>query len=150
MEHVVYKGNFITVTEEDINGKIILIKELRVHEHPTESWKLVGGVHEEGDSLEAAANKELREELKMRGTIIPFMSINRKGTFCESTSIVLAKDLTHDPLPNPDGEHVILGMQEFSVDEIYQKALGGEFPWGSISYALIKFYHDVKKRIINL
>ena len=170
MEKAVYSGKFITVTEEEINGKvyerahcvpgvhiipitsegkILLIREFRAHETPSERWKLVGGVHEPGKTLEEAALQELREELKKSGTITPYISVNRKGTFSEQTSIVLATNLVDDPRPNPDGD-VVLETKAFSLDEIYAKLLSGEFLWGGTMLALIRLRHEVETGKINL
>lgn len=172
MEEKVYNGQFVQVTEEEINGsvyervyiqnamtifpvddqkRILFIKEKRLHETPPERWKPVTGYFEEGYSLEENANRELQEEIgKKAGSIQPFFSMNITGTINIEQNFVIARDLTDSKIPNPDGEDTILEIAALDMEEILERTLGGEFAKGSVGYGLMKLYYEVKNGIITL
>ena len=172
MEQKVYNGQFVQVTEEEINGsvyervyiqnamtifpvddkkRILFIKERRLHEKPNVRWKPVTGYFEEGQSLEENANRELQEEIgKKAGGIQPFFSMKITGTINIEQNFVIARDLTDSKIPNPDGEDTILEIAALDMNEILERTLGGEFAKGSVGYGLMKLYYEVKNGIISL
>jgi len=171
-EKIVYKGNFITVTEEEIGssvyerayiqnamtifpvddeGKIIFIKEKRLHERPSIRWKPVTGYVEPGSTIEENANRELQEEIGKKAAILePYFEMNISGTVNIIQSFFIAKQLTNSKIPNPDGADSILEITSLDMDEILQRTLNGEFAKGSVGYGLMKLYYEVSKGIITI
>jgi len=172
MENKVYKGQFVQVTEEEIQGsvyervyirsamtifpvddnkRILFIKEKRLHETPSVRWKPVTGYFEEDQSLEENANRELQEEIgKKAGSITHFFSMQLTGTINIVQKFVIARDLQDSKVPNPDGEDTILEIAALDLEEIRERTLGGEFAKGSVGYGLLKLYFEVKEGIIRL
>jgi ADP-ribose pyrophosphatase YjhB (NUDIX family) len=172
MEKEAYKGKFVQVTEETIDGsvyervyirnamtifpiddqgRVLFIKEKRVHERPQVRWKPVTGYYEEGAGLEENANRELQEEIgKKAGIIEPFFKMRLTGTVNIEQNFVIARNLTDSKLPNPDGEESILEVAPLSLDEILERTLNGEFAKGSVGYGLMKLYYEVKQGILKL
>jgi 8-oxo-dGTP pyrophosphatase MutT (NUDIX family) len=172
MEKKVYNGQFVQVTEEEIQGslyervyirnamtifpvddkkRILFIKEKRLHETPPVRWKPVTGYFEEGQSLEENANRELQEEIgKKAGSITPFFSMHITGTINIVQKFVIARDLQDSKVPNPDGEDTILEIAALDLEEILDRTLGGEFAKGSVGYGLLKLYYEVKNGTISL
>lgn len=152
METIAWQGKFIKVTTEVINdvtwertylpegvvifpvtdeGKILVIKERRLHETPPVRLKMVTGMLEPGEDPAENANRELQEEIGFKSdTLIPFWQYRTSGTVNSCTHFFLAKHLTRNKLPNPDGEDVIEEIIELSLDELRQKVDQEEMRWG--------------------
>ena len=172
MEKQAYNGNFVKVTEEEIDGavyervyirnsmtifpiddkgRVFFIREKRVHENPPVRWKPVTGYIEEGFSLEENANRELQEEIGKKAEIIePFFQIRLTGTINIVQNFVIARQLSDSKLPNPDGEDTVLEASPLALDEILKRTLDGEFAKGSVGYGLMKLCYEVKNGIISL
>ena len=172
MQEIKYKGNYITVTEEDINGhifervklrkgvhlipyreenkKILLIYEERIHEHKPR-WKLVSGwVDKENKSVLEHAQEELAEEIGYSAEYWQEVySTDREDlTISPSTYFFVCQHLTkleHPPL-NPDSGRV-LTYEWFSFDEIFQMLSKDQIKKdGSIMVALSFLYDQIHTR----
>jgi len=166
MEQNVYGGKFVTVTEEvidncvyervyiqnamtilpvDDQGRILFIKEKRIHETPQIRWKPVTGYFETGFNLEENANRELQEEIgKKAESITPFFQMQLSGTVNMTQYFVIARNLFNSKLPNPDGEDTILDIAPLDMEEILKRTLEGEFAKGSVGYGLMKLYYEIQ------
>lgn len=158
----VYSGKYVLkVTEETINGdiyekaytrkavitfpvdkdgKILIIKEKRPHELTPYRWKPVTGFLEDDETWKDNASKELQEEAGYTAKTFELIGeAHHNGTLNTSRYFVLAKGLTHDPIPNPDGD-VIMEIKAFSIEELIQMNLSGEIPmfFDNLGFFLLK------------
>ena len=150
MQEIKYKGNYITVTEENIGGhifervklrksvyvipyreedkKILLIFEERIHENKAR-WKLISGwVDKEHKTILEHAQEELAEEVGFEADLwkeIYNTDYNDK-TISGSTYYFVCQKLKQleNPPRNPDSGEV-LKYDWFSFDEIFQMVLEG-------------------------
>jgi len=167
-EKKLFSGKYITVTEEKIgpftyecahlipsvqvipitsDGKILMIKEKRDLEGRSR-WKFVSGfIDKPGMSAEQAAQEELMEEAGFSaGRLKKYFQFNDKHTFIIPITYFLAFDLKQDKKPNPDGE-VIEEIKAFSIEELYQRVLEGEFDFLHEASMIMKLHRDWKKLI---
>lgn len=143
MQKIKYKGNYITVTEEEISGhtyervklrkgvhvipysndgKIMLMNEKREHEDKSR-WKLVSGwVDKEGGSILDHAIDELAEEVAYSAENWQeiYSSDYVDKTISPSAYYFTCNNLLklENPPENPDTGFV-LGYDWFSFDEIF-------------------------------
>lgn len=161
METVVYRGNIITVTEEEIggikweraylpsgvivfpitdDGKIILIKEKRPHETPNVRIKPVSGILEENlGSPEENAQREMQEEIGFKAREMKsLMTLKGSGTITHTQHFFVARGLIHSKLPNPDGEETIMGLVEFTPDELRSALKNDEIKWSMSTLGMFR------------
>ncbi len=172
MENPAYQGKFVRVTEEEIEGsvyervylrhaltvlpidnkgRVLFIKERRLHETPSIRWKPVTGFLEEYGTVEENANRELQEEIgKIADSIQPYFHVRHTGTLNLEQHFVIARGLRDNKLPNPDGENSIIEVAALGLDEILKRALDGEFARGTVGFVLMKLYYEIKNGIIEL
>jgi 8-oxo-dGTP pyrophosphatase MutT (NUDIX family) len=164
----VYTGKFITVTEEPIgkftyeraflipsvqvipvvDGKVLMIKEHR-REEGRSRWKFVSGfVDKPGLSAEEIAQEELMEEAGfVAGKLVKYHSHDPKHTFIIPITYFLAYDLKEQKKLNPDGD-VVEEIKYFSIDELYQRVLDGEFDFLHEASVILKLHRDKKKLML--
>ncbi len=161
----VYAGKFITVTEEPIGkfvyerafllpsvqvipivgDKILMIREHR-REEGVSRWKFVSGfVDKPGLSVEEIAQEELMEEAGfIAGRLVKYHFHDPKHTFIIPITYFLAYDLKEKKKLNPDGD-VVEEIKYFSVDELYQRVLEGEFDFLHEASVILKLHRDKNK-----
>ena len=161
----VYTGRFITVTEEPIgkftyeravmrpsvqvipivDNKILMIKEHR-REEGLSRWKFVAGfLDKPGLSVEETAQEELMEEAGfVAGKLVKYHEHTPKHTFIVPITFFLAFDLKERKKLNPDGD-VVEEIRTFSIDELHQRVLDGEFDFLHEASVILKLYRDRKK-----
>ena len=162
MEKTVYSGNYIKVTEEQIdqnnwercylrdgviifaqkeNGKFIMINERRPHEDVPVRLRFVAGHIETELSVEENVNKELQEEVGLRASDINiFYSVKASGTVNNRVYFAWAKNLSESKIPNPDGD-VIVSIEEYSWQEIMNKFMSDELKWSLSTLGFLRLYH---------
>ncbi len=162
MENTKYTGKYIKVTEEEIdgvnwercylrdgviifaqkeNGKFVMINEKRPHEDTKVRLRFVAGHIEPEFSVEENVNKELQEEVGLKALDIEiFFKIKASGTVNNIVYFALAKNLIESKIPNPDGD-VILSIEEYSIDEIYQKYMSDELKWSLATTGFLRLLH---------
>lgn len=161
MEKTVYRGNIITVTEEEIDGitweraylpsgviifpitddgKIILIKEKRPHEKPNVRIKPVSGILEEKlGTAEENAQREMQEEIGFKAREMKLlMTLKGSGTITHTQHFFVARGLIHSKLPNPDGEETIQGLVEFTPDELRAALRNDEIKWSMSTLGMFR------------
>lgn len=166
MEQEVYKGQIIRVTEEKIDhilweraylphgvivfpitkeGKIILIEELRPHEIPSIRIKPVSGILESslGTPMENA-QREMQEEIGLKGKLEFLMQLKGSGTVNHEQYFFIAYDLVPEKLPNPDGEEVILGLKEYTPQELKNAIFNDEIKWSMSTLGVFRLLHHLK------
>ena len=97
------------------DGQIVLVRQYR-HVPGEFCWEIPGGGMHPGESADAAAQRELREETGYRAG-----SLRRLGGFWPNNAyldeiihVYLAEDLTPDPLPADQDEYLERGTFPFS------------------------------------
>lgn len=169
MEKEVYKGQFLKVTEEQIEnttwervylpdgviiypmtpeGKILYVRERRPHENPPERIKPVSGIYEsDKGSPSENAQRELQEEIGFKANSLEiFMTIKTTGTSNSIQYFFLAKDLVPSKLPNPDGEHTIVELVEFTLDELLEKYMKDEIRWSMSTLGFLRLKEILKQK----
>ncbi len=161
MEKIVYQGNIVRVTEEQIEninweriylpdgvivfpitseGKIVLIKEKRPHENPPVRIKPVSGIleHEKGTPAENA-QREMQEEIGLKaGHMELLWSQKGTGTVNHEQYYFVATNLTHEKLPNPDGEETIMGTIEYTPEELLHALTTEEIRWSMSTLGIFR------------
>lgn len=167
MEKEVYKGQIIRVTEEKINGivwerayfphgvivfpitndgKIILVEEKRPHENPPFRIKPVSGIleHDKG-TPEENAQREMQEEIGYKaGVLEPLMTLHGSGTINHAQHFFIARNLIHSKLPNPDGEDTIMGLKEFTLDELHEAILTDKLKWSMSTLGMFRLIEKLR------
>ncbi len=164
----VYSGKFITVAEEPIgkfvyeraimrpsvqvipivDGKILMIKEHRREENLSR-WKFVAGfLDKPGLSAEETAQEELMEEAGLVAGKLEMYHFHKcNHTFIIPITYFIARDLKEKKKFNPDGD-VVEEIKSFSIDELHQRVLGGEFDFLHEASVILKLYRDRKKLML--
>lgn len=161
MEKEVYRGQIIRVTEEvkegitweraylphgvivfpiTDEGKIILIEERRPHETPPVRIKPVSGILElDKGTPEENAQREMQEEIGLRAhTLEPLMTLSSSGTVNSSQYFFVARGLTPDKLPNPDGEDIVLRTIELTPDELEDMLMTDQLKWSHSTLGMFR------------
>jgi 8-oxo-dGTP pyrophosphatase MutT (NUDIX family) len=161
MENEVYKGQIVRVTEEKIDninwervylpdgvivfpitdeGKIILIKEKRPHENPPVRIKPVSGILELDKGTPAEnAQREMQEEIGLKARELELLWTQKgTGTVNHEQHYFIARHLVHDKLPNPDGEEVIMGLVEFTPQELLSALTKDEIRWSMSTLGIFR------------
>ena len=161
MEKEVYKGQILRVTEEVIggitweraylpagviifpitdSGKIVLINEVRPHENPPLRLKAVSGILErDKGSPEENAQREMQEEIGLKASSMELlMTLQGSGTINHQQYFFVARGLFPSKLPNPDGEETILGVQEFTPQELKRKIMSDEIKWSMTTLGIFR------------
>ena len=170
-EKKVYSGKYVSVVEEVIgpftyeraylcpsvqvipitsDGRILMIKERRDIEGRSR-WKFVSGFCDKpGLSKEQVAQEELMEEAGFSaGKLKEYFDFEDRHSFVIPIKYYLAFDLKEKKLPNPDGE-VIEEIKSFSIEELYQRVLDGEFDFLHEASVIMKLYRDWKSGKIHI
>lgn len=160
MEVDKYNGQFIKVTEEEINGaiweraylksgvqvfpmthdhKIYMIEERRPHEKNPIRFKFVTGLMDkEGEDPLATANREMQEEIGFKANKLTLINHRQaSGTINNHFYQVLAQDLIPSKIPNPDGEDTIVSINAYCIDEIFEFLDNGKLPWSMGALGLV-------------
>lgn len=168
MERVVYQGNIVKVTEEQIDeinwervylpdgviifpvsddNKVLMIEEKRPHENPPKRIKPVSGILEAAKgSPEENAQRELQEEVGLKAlNLETLMVLKATGTVSNSQYIFMARNLIPSKLPNPDGEDTILEIKWFELEELYQMYMKDELKWSMSTLGFFRLYQKLKK-----
>jgi ADP-ribose pyrophosphatase len=170
-EQVVWNGKFIKVTTENKSGaiwervyipsgvvvlpltadkKIILIRERRPHENPPIRLKPVTGMLDEGLSPLETAHKELQEEIGIKAESIElFWHSKSNGTVNAETSFFIARELSSNKIPNPDGD-VIEDILYLTLSELEEKLWSEELRWGVSALGIFKFLKLIKEGKIKI
>lgn len=160
MEKTVYKGQFIEVKEQLIEGhtwekvflpdslvvfplttenEIIMIEERRPHEKNPIRLKFVTGHIEIGEDPAISANREMQEEIGYKANHIEEILLHHStGTINSKFYYFLAKDLELSKLPNPDGEDMIVSIHKIKLEKIKEMLKSGELPWTLSTLGLFK------------
>jgi 8-oxo-dGTP pyrophosphatase MutT (NUDIX family) len=169
MQKEVYKGKFIQVTEEEMNGviwercylsngvivfpitddgKILLIEERRPHETPTIRLKPVSGIlEEELGTPEDNAQREMQEEIGLKARkLTQILHLKSTGTVNSAQYFFAAEGLSEEKLPNPDGEDVILGIKAFSPQELEEMIWSEKLKWSLSTLGIFKLLHYLRTR----
>ena len=159
----VFAGNFITVTVDNgiervfLKGSVhtfLITDEKRVRitvekklgEDSTRE-KIQGGCLEENEDPLLTAKRELLEELGLEAAEWQhFLTQESAGTVNDSRHYFIARKLTAVSA-DVDGE--IVGTQDYSLEELYEKAMSGEFS-PMTQAAIARLHFDVSRGVLEL
>lgn len=145
IERAYLKGSVHTflVTDEK---RIRITVEKKLGEENTKE-KIQGGCLEDSEDALLAAKRELLEELGLEAADWQhFLTQESTGTLHDSRHYFIARQLS-TVSTDVDGE--VLDTKDYSLEELYEKAMGGEF--GPMTQAAIARLHfGVSTRAIAL
>ena len=162
MRKIIYKGKYLTMSTEEIEGhvyervsvrsgirvlpakdnKILFIKEFRKHEQGSR-LKLIGGwVDKENKTPLEIAKEELREEVSMKASDWELFYTYEipNGTIEEKVDYFIAKDLEElSPQENPDSD-IVEEIMFLDKKEFKEKLQAKELRWDKdVTVALMLF-----------
>lgn len=170
MENEKYLGNIIKVTEEKIGsivweraylpdgvivfpitdkGEIILIKEKRPHETPSERIKPISGILEKNKGTpEENAQREMQEEIGFKSENMEhFWTLKSSGTINNCQYFFIARNLASSKLPNPDGEDTIVELLKLTPKELLNFVLNDQMKWSMSTlgiFRLLQILDEIK------
>jgi ADP-ribose pyrophosphatase YjhB (NUDIX family) len=168
MEHEVYKGNIVRVTEQKIGhttwekiylpdgviifpitneGKIILIREKRPHENPPVRIKPISGIleHDKGTPTQNA-QREMQEEIGLKADHLELLwTQTGTGTVNHNQYYFIATNLTADKLPNPDGEDTIMETIEYAPEDLLNALASEEIKWSMSTLGIFRLLKHLGK-----
>lgn len=109
-------GRCVGVLPLTATGGVVLVRQYRYVQDGW-FWEMPTGGVKPGESLEQAAQRELREEAGVRAAeLIPLTHFQTSKSVCrEVAHLYVARGLTPDPLPHDDTES--FEVREFSAPE---------------------------------
>lgn len=170
MEKEVYKGQIVRVTEEKIDqitwervylpdgvivfpirddGKILMVKEKRPHENPPFRVKPVSGILEPEKGTPAEnVQREMQEEIGFKAQYLEnFWTLKATGTVSNTQYFFLAKGLTPNKLPNPDGEDTIMGLEYYGLEELKEMYETDKIRWSMSTLGFFRLYQHLKQAL---
>jgi ADP-ribose pyrophosphatase len=139
----VKRADTVHVIAETGRDTIIVIREFRPF-YGEYIWMLPSGrADKENNDINVAAQRELQEETGYRAAHIEHLwTANHSETFICSNHIFLARDLTHDPLPQDDDE--LIEVHELLIEEALDKVLQSPTVHLTSAYALLRYLRERK------
>jgi len=133
---LVEHGDSITILPIDAENQVYFVRQHRIGAGG-ELLELPAGVLDEEELPRNAAEREIREEIGLAASDLQELGgfYLAPGYTDEYMTIFLARDLYEAPL-DPD-EDEFLNVEVMSLQEVYQKALSGEFKDGKTLAALL-------------
>lgn len=139
-EQAQLKGSvhILPITNE---GKVLLIKEKRVEDDGKHKVRIISGILEDNESYIEATKRELLEETGYEAKDLElFIEISEKNAIKDIRYYVLAYGLKKVKEPNLEETENIIGIEEFSVKELFEKSLNGDFGTSKSVIAINKLY----------
>jgi len=123
---IVEHNSSVTLLPLDEQGRVWFVRQYR-HPALAHLLELPAGVMHDGETPEACAQREVREEIGMAAG--RFQKVGEfflaPGYSTEYMYVFLATDLTPDPLPGDEDEFI--SIEKISIDQAYSFAEKGEF-----------------------
>lgn len=140
-----YFPDSLVVFPFDDNGELIMIEERRPHENKPIRLKFVTGHIHPGEGVLDTANRELMEEVGLEaGKLSEFMKHESSGTINTKFHYVIAKNLSPNKIPNPDGEDTIVSVLTKSLKEIERMIYMDELEWNVSTLGVFKILNAHK------
>lgn len=125
MMDIVEHNGGVSILPVDDEGNIWFVRQYR---HPAEQLilEIPAGTLEPGESPEACAAREIREETGMAAGELTKLGelFLAPGYSSDYMYVFLARDLTPSPLPGDENE--IISIEKYPVDEVFRMAESGE------------------------
>ena len=132
----VVKRDAVGVVAVDATGRIILLREYRSAAGEVR-WRIPAGGVKDGENIQVAARRELREEIGMDANQLSLIleAKNPSAMIKQKTHFYLAKDLFPSPLKSGEWEEISVVTRH--PEEVMNLVTSGEFE-GSMAIALKK------------
>lgn len=137
--HVFEVQDAVAVVPVLPDGSIVMLWQFR-HPHGKTHWEIPAGRIDEGESMEAAALRELREETGFRPGRLQHVTgfYPTNGISAHRAEIFIAYDCEAMEAPTPDpSERFLVRIQD--ADQVRNRLLDGQFEDGFTALGL--FYH---------
>jgi ADP-ribose pyrophosphatase YjhB (NUDIX family) len=123
-----------------------MVEEKRPHENPPVRVKPVSGILEpEKGSPAENAQREMQEEIGFKAESLEnFWTLQGSGTINHVMHFFIARHLSADKLPNPDGEDTIMSIKAFTLDELMEKYQSDEIKWSLSTLGFFRLYQHLK------
>lgn len=166
MEEIKYQGQFIKVAELEMNNQvwekayfpdsmvvfpitakneIIMVVENRPHEKVTQRLKFITGHIDQGESSIDCAYREMQEEAGYKAENLTEMFVHESsGTINSKFHYILATELSHSKLTNPDGEDTIVEVKKIPLKELKRMIYNDEFKWTLATLGIFKILEKLK------
>lgn len=167
-EKITYSGRFVQVKESLIDGhiwekayfpdslvvfpitednEIIMIEERRPHENVEIRLKFVTGhIHEDDGDVLTTANREMMEEIGLQAKELhEFKKLESSGTINSNFHYVIARGLSPNKIPNPDGEDTIVAIHRTPIMKLKAMLFEEKLPWSVSTLGLIKILNAFEK-----
>lgn len=117
-----------------------MIEDFRPH-YGKKLWMLPGGKGDKGGDIITTGQRELQEETGYRaGEMRRIFSGNYSDSLATTNQILLATDLTFDPLEQDEDEFI--NVHEMTIAEALNNILGSEPVHMPSAYALLRYERE--------
>ena len=141
----VYLSGSVHILPITKQGKIRLIKERKFSHKGEVVTKIVSGRIEKNEKPLASAKRELKEELGLVASKWQlFKTVKQTGTVNDVRYYYITKDLKSVEANNDETEE-ILGHVDYSISQLYKKAINGDFSYSPSALIIIQLYHQRKE-----
>jgi len=128
----------LPITED---GKIRLVKERRWDQGGLVREKVLSGFVENGETNLRTAQRELKEELGLVGKDWKEICVvEQKGTLNDRRTYYSVRDLIQEEADTDEDEE-ILGFRDYTIDELFQKVIKGEFGFSPTAVVITRLYN---------
>lgn len=122
------------------DGKVLMLREFRPY-YGTYIWMLPSGRADKENDMEAAAQRELREETGFQaGELTYFCNTNHSESILMTNHLFLAKNLTPAPLPQDDFE--LMEVHTLTVQDALDKVLASEKVHTASAFGLLRYLRE--------
>ena len=129
--------HIMAFTDDD---SILMLREYRPY-YGTYIWMLPSGRVDKETDIDAAAQRELREETGFRAESIERYCVTHYSeSVIAANDLYLARDLVDDPLPQDDDEEI--EVHAVSLKQALENVLQSEYVHTASAYALLRYLRE--------
>ncbi len=142
--------NSVTVLPFDVQGKLLLTREVRIGQKVRTQWFVPCGKIDDGETPRQSAQREMREESGYRAETLKLISKRGPNSeyFIWDMYLFAAKDLVKDPLAGGD-EHFPIQVVPTPLAKAVEMAMAGTIENEYIAIQIIRFEYLVKNGLFK-